>query len=120
MRRLVRECGPDCAFCAKLRNYLRTHWVRDPLVNVLNMGETVIRRHSMAVHVAQLVTFATGSATVSRIVTSTKGNGVQLAPQLASVGLQQKSNMTKSVPSCAVQNEVTAVLYDFFNAFHAD
>ncbi|KAE9276707.1 hypothetical protein PF008_g29029 [Phytophthora fragariae] len=116
----VRECGPDCAFCAKLRNYLRTHWVRDPLVNVLNMGETVIRRHSMAVHVAQLVTFATGSATVSRIVTSTKGNGVQLAPQLASVGLQQKSNMTKSVPSCAVQNEVTAVLYDFFNAFHAD
>ncbi|EGZ24477.1 hypothetical protein PHYSODRAFT_311437 [Phytophthora sojae] len=112
-----KDCAPDCEFCSELRGYLCSHWVRDPLVNVLNMGETVLRKQVMAMHMATLVAFATGKSTVSRVVTTpNEDKGVQLAPRLAPLG---GKGVIKSASTCAVQNEVTAVLYDFFDALHA-
>lgn len=56
-------------------------------MNVLNMGETVLRKQVMAMHMATLVAFATGKSTVSRVVTTpNEDKGVQLAPRLAPLG----------------------------------
>ncbi|KAG6620004.1 uncharacterized protein IUM83_05711 [Phytophthora cinnamomi] len=112
------ECGQDCEFCAELRTYLHTHYVRDPLVNVVNMGGTVLRRPALAMHLARLVTFATGKSIVPRVVTTPNDKGVLLTSHLAPLGRQKET--TKSASVCAVQNELAAVLYDFFDAFRAD
>jgi hypothetical protein len=108
-------CGADCAFCTRLREYLQTHWVRDPLVAVTTMDGTVIRKPSLAMHLAQLVAFATGASPRVLVAPTERGStGVQLAPRLYPHGQSQQG---KSVATCEAQVEVAAVLLDFFDVF---
>ncbi|KAK1932078.1 hypothetical protein P3T76_012578 [Phytophthora citrophthora] len=111
----TRDCSENCEFCSELTTYLSTHWVRDPLVAVVNMGETVLRKPSLAMHLTRLVSFATGKGmAIPPIAVSTDTAGaVQLIPQLAPIGVVQEKKALK----CTAQNEVVAVLYDFFNVF---
>ncbi|OWZ12917.1 hypothetical protein PHMEG_00013847 [Phytophthora megakarya] len=111
------DCSGNCEFCSHLATYLSKHYVRDPLVAVVNLGDTVLRKPSLAMHLARLVTFTTEKGVAApRIATVSKENrlaGVQIVPQLAPVG---RNENTKKV-MCAAQNKVAAVLYDFFDAF---
>ncbi|KAL3672254.1 hypothetical protein V7S43_002914 [Phytophthora oleae] len=111
----TRDCNENCEFCSELVTYLATHWTRDPLVAVVNMGETVLRKSSLAMHLTRLVAFATGKGVVtSHVAVSTGTAGaVQLVPQLAPLGNAQE----KKTQKCTAQNEVAAVLYDLFNVF---
>ncbi|ETO64360.1 hypothetical protein F444_18104 [Phytophthora nicotianae P1976] len=109
----AKGCDNNCDFCSSLRTYLGNHWARDPLVTVINMGETVLRKPSLAMHLAQLVAFATrGSMTVAAVAKDK--SGVQLVPQLSPVGQQKKD---KDDEVCTAQNAVAMVVYDFFGVF---
>eukprot|EP00644_Phytophthora_capsici_P010811 jgi/Phyca11/504695/fgenesh2_kg.PHYCAscaffold_9_\ len=79
------------------------------------MGETVLRKPSLAMHLTRLVAFATGKGmAIPPIAVSTDTTGaVQLIPQLAPIGDVQDKKTLK----CTAQKEVVAVLYDFFNVF---
>uniref|UniRef100_H3GQ08 Uncharacterized protein n=1 Tax=Phytophthora ramorum TaxID=164328 RepID=H3GQ08_PHYRM len=113
------HCDDGCAFCSKLREYLCTHWVRDPLVCVVSMGDTVLRKASLAMHLARLVAFVTGTSVAApRVATILTGKGapvMQLVPQLSPLG--QSIGNTKSAAFCRAQIEAAAVLYDFFDVF---
>ncbi|GMF61703.1 unnamed protein product [Phytophthora fragariaefolia] len=117
----VGKCEEDCEFCCKLRTYLDTHWVRDPLVSVVNMGKTVLRKPSLAMHLARLLAFVTGKYATPGVAAIPKDVRVQLAPQLAPIGVHHKDGAPRSsMSACVVQNSVVAVLFDFFDAFNAD
>ncbi|KAG1700951.1 hypothetical protein DVH05_011195 [Phytophthora capsici] len=111
----TRDCSKSCKFCCELSTYLSNHGMRDPLVAILNIGKSVLRKPSLAMHLTRLVAFATGKAmAIPPIAVSTDITGVvQLIPQLAPVGEVQEKKSLK----CTAQNEVVAVLYDFFNVF---
>ncbi|KAG2788681.1 hypothetical protein PC129_g9723 [Phytophthora cactorum] len=107
----ARGCDDSCEWCSRLRTYLSNHWARDPLVTVINMGETILRKPSLAMHLAQLVAFATGTSMALAVVVKDK-TGVHLVPQLSPLGQPKKKNEV-----CAAQNAVAAVICDFFGVF---
>ncbi|KAF4150285.1 hypothetical protein GN958_ATG00493 [Phytophthora infestans] len=109
----ARGCDDKCAFCLSLRTYLSNHWARGPLVTVINTGETVLRKPSLAMHLARLVAFATGtSMAVAAVAKDTAG--VQLVPQLSPLRQQGKH---KDEVACVARNAVAAVVYDFLGIF---
>ncbi|GMF21177.1 unnamed protein product [Phytophthora lilii] len=117
----VSACGEDCEFCDKLRTYLRTHWTRDPLVTVVNMGDTVLRKPSLAVHLTQLVRFAAGKSVVApRVAANTQEKGamvVEVIHKLSPLRHGHENEKDTITARCAVQNKITVVVYDFFNIF---
>ncbi|KAF1789168.1 hypothetical protein GQ600_18229 [Phytophthora cactorum] len=98
----ARGCDDSCEWCSRLRTYLSNHWARDPLVTVINMGETILRKPSLAMHLAHMALAA---------VVKDK-TGVHLVPQLSPLGQPKKKNEV-----CAAQNAVAAVICDFFGVF---
>ncbi|KAG7379718.1 hypothetical protein PHYPSEUDO_008247 [Phytophthora pseudosyringae] len=116
----TRDCDDNCDVCSQLRTYLSTHWVRDPLVAVVSMGETVLRKASLARHLAQLVAFATRKSLAAprvAVMTKPKTGVAQLVPQLSPLRKPQTTEIATNAPVCAAQNAVAAVLYDFFRGF---
>jgi hypothetical protein len=108
-------CGADCDFCTQLREYLQSHWVKDPLVAVTTTGGVVLRKHMMAIQLAQLVAFATGASPHVLVAPNEKGAAlVQLVPRLSPLGQSEQGD---NVGVCAAQNDVAAVLFDFFDVF---
>ncbi|ETI50649.1 hypothetical protein F443_05807 [Phytophthora nicotianae P1569] len=111
VNKMAGNCHDNCGFCVRFRKYLGNYWVKDPLVTVINMGDTVLRKPSLALHLAHLVAFATGIHTESpRIANNPKSKqvaAVQLVPN--------DKKRIDAVDVCTAQNEVTAVLYNFFN-----
>ncbi|OWZ20673.1 hypothetical protein PHMEG_0004876 [Phytophthora megakarya] len=111
------ECSDNCEFCSHLATYISNHCVRDPFVAVVNLGDTVLRKPSLAMHLARLVTFTTKKGVaVPRIAAVSKEKAVavvQIVPQLSPLGRNEKAKNGM----CAAQNDVAAVLYDFFDAF---
>ncbi|KAG7387622.1 hypothetical protein PHYPSEUDO_013872 [Phytophthora pseudosyringae] len=111
--KMAGKCRENCEFCSQLRTYLDNHWVKDPIVSVTSMGNTLLRKASLAVHLAYLVEFATRKHIATPRVSKQKGVAtVQLVP-LSS----HEREKTRGVDVCAAQKETTVVLYNFFDVF---
>ncbi|KAG3036579.1 hypothetical protein PC128_g507 [Phytophthora cactorum] len=114
--KMAGNCRDNCGFCSRFRKYLGNYWVKDPLVTVINMGDTVLRKVSLAMHLAHLVAFATGKHTATPRVTNVSNNKQDAGVQIAPLSSHERKR-TEGVDVCAAQNEITVVLYNFFDVF---
>ncbi|RLN82986.1 hypothetical protein BBJ28_00020487 [Nothophytophthora sp. Chile5] len=110
----------ECAFCSQLDSYLQNHWGGQPVVTVARDGSTALRKAVVGKFLSGLVTFATQKDMATTRVAARKLKNaavVQPASPPRPTPVQtdeEKEGGSEWVAVCAAQDEVAAMLCDFF------
>ncbi|RLN65724.1 hypothetical protein BBJ28_00017186 [Nothophytophthora sp. Chile5] len=110
----------ECEFCSQLASYLQDHWGGQPLVTVARDGSTALRKAVLGKFLSELIMLATQNDMATTRVAARKPKNaavVQPAPPPRPTTVhpdEEKEGASEWVAVCSAQDEVAAVLRDFF------